>query len=252
MSCNAVYLMAGDEPDSAIQKGLLEAGCNIQLTHSIAATMAAIQSTRDSGGNGPTSLLVAEIQAGGIPLLALLQEQRVEVPAILLFDRNGSDIHTVVKALKYGASDYLLAIDPEFQREIRARILAERAAMQTKKPTRKSDTPTLTSSRPATSTLITLPGFHWDPAIHVIYIGSGYLRLSPVEGRMFDLLLTKRNRTVLLEELIATAFNQQSMDVNQGVKLLRPHMMRLRNKLEQYPELAHRIINLRGSGYMFI
>ncbi len=106
--------------------------------------------------------------------------------------------------------------------------------------------------RAATSTLITMPGFHWDPAIHVIYVGNGYLRLSPVEGRMFDLLLTRRNRTVLLEELIAAAFNRPDMDVNQGVKLLRPHMMRLRNKLEQFPELSHRIINLRGSGYMFI
>jgi DNA-binding response OmpR family regulator len=242
--------MAGDQPDRAIEKGLAEAGCKTQLTRSIAATMAALQAMRDT--EGASTLLVAEVQAGGIPLLALLQEQRVEVPAILVFDRNGSDIHTVVKALKYGASDYLLASDPDFQREIRARILAERAAMQSHKPARRSETPAMGAARAATSTLMTMPDFHWDPAIHVIYVGSGYLRLSPVEGRMFDLLLSRRNRTVLLEELIAVAFNRPNMDVNQGVKLLRPHMMRLRNKLEQFPELSHRIINLRGSGYMFI
>ncbi len=249
MSCNVVYLMADDQPDRAIEKGLSEAGCKIQLTRSIAATMAAIQATRDAGG---ATLLVAEIQAGGIPLLALLQEQRVDVPAILMFDQNGTDIHTVVKALKYGASDYLLASDPDFQREIRARILAERVAMQSRKQARRPEMPAMSTARAASSTLITMPGFHWDPAIHIIYVSSGYLRLSPVEGRMFDLLLNKHNRTVLLEELIAAAFNQPDMDVNQGVKLLRPHMMRLRNKLEQFPETAHRIINLRGSGYMFI
>jgi DNA-binding response OmpR family regulator len=36
------------------------------------------------------------------------------------------------------------------------------------------------------------------------------------------------------------------------VRLLRPHLVRLRNKLEKYPDLAHRIINVRGNGYMMI
>lgn len=249
MSCNVVYLMAGDQPDRAIERGLTEAGCKIQLTRSIAATMAALRATRDARG---ATLLVAEVQAGGIPLLALLQEQRVDAPAILMFDRNGTDIRTVVKALQYGASDYLLASDPDFQREIRARTLAERAAMKSHKPARRPEPPAMNAARDASSTLITMPGFHWDPAIRIIYAGNGYLRLSPVEGRLFDLLLSKQNRTVLLEELIGAAFNQPGMDVRQGVKLLRPHMMRLRNKLAQFPETAHRIINLRGSGYMFI
>lgn len=250
MSCNVVYLMAGNQPDPAIEQGLTEAGCNIQFTRSITATMATLQAVRDAGE--ASTLLVAEIQAGGIPLLALLQEHRIEVTGILMFDQNGSDIHTVIKALKYGASDYLLASDPVFQRQIRARILAERVAMQAHKPARRAETSTAGPVRAGTSNLIAMPGFHWDPAIHVIYVGSGYLRLSPVEGRMFDLLLNRRNRTVLLEELIAAAFNRPDMSTSRGVKLLRPHMMRLRNKLKQFPELSHRIINLRGSGYMFI
>ncbi len=250
MSCNVVYLMAGDQPDRAIEKGLTEAGCNIQLTRSIAATMAALQAMRDAGE--ASTLLVAEVQAGGIPLLALLEEHRIEVGAILMFDQNGIDIHAVIKALKYGASDYLLASDPEFQREIRARILAERAAIRSPKQARRSEAPAMGAARAATSKLITMPGFHWDPAIHIIYTGSGYLRLSPIESRLFDLLLSKRNRTVMLEELIGAAFKRPDMDVNRGARLLRPHMMRLRNKLEQFPETAHRIINLRGSGYMFI
>jgi DNA-binding response OmpR family regulator len=36
------------------------------------------------------------------------------------------------------------------------------------------------------------------------------------------------------------------------VKQLRPHIVRLRRKLERYPVLSNRILNMRGAGYMFI
>lgn len=250
MSCNVVYLMAGDQPDQAIEKGLTEAGCAIRLTRSIADAMASLKAMRDAG---ETSLLVvAEIQAGGIPLLALLEEQRVEVSAILMFDRDGSDIHTVIRALKYGASDYLLGSDPDFQREIRARILAERAGAQPASPAREAETSAMSAAPGAASASSAELGFRWDPDIQFIFAGNSYLRLSPIESRLFDLLLSRRNSLVLLDELIAAAFNQPDMDVKKGVKLLRPHIMRLRGKLERFPETARRIVNLRGTGYMFI
>lgn len=250
MSFTAVYLMAGDQPDPAIERGLIEAGCAIQCTRSIPATIAALQAAHDSDGR--PALLVAEVQAGGIALMALLQEQGVEPSAILVFDQSGSDIHTVVKALQYGASDYLLGRDADFQREIRARVLAERASMQSHKPARRREAAAPGSARSAGAGPLKAAGFQWDPATHIIMTGNGYLRLSPVEGRMFDLLLNRRNQIVPLEELIAAAFNRPGMDTSQGVKLLRPHMMRLRHKLERFPETSRRIVNLRGSGYMFI
>ena len=94
--------------------------------------------------------------------------------------------------------------------------------------------------------------FQWDPEANVIYVQDKYIRLSPVEGRVFDLLLTQRNHTISMDELINHGLNRQDNNVEEGIKLLRPHMMRLRNKLERYPGLAHRIVNVRGNGYMFI
>ncbi|MCS7059642.1 MAG: winged helix-turn-helix domain-containing protein [Anaerolineae bacterium] len=251
MASKAIYLMAGEKPDEAIEKGLIEAGCTIELLRSVSATIAAMQAAQESDADHIT-LLVAEVQAGGIPLLALMQEQKIQVEGILVYDRDGTDIHTVIKALKYGASDYLLAGDPDFQRQIRARILAERAAVQPKESRRRSDEPTASDGRPAASILVAESGFRWDPAVHIVYSGNSYLRLSPIEGRLFDLLLTKRNRMVTMAELIAAAFKEQEIDFERGIKLLRPHMMRLRNKLQRFPELARRIVNLRGSGYMFV
>ncbi len=249
MSCKAVYLMAGDEPDNAIRKGLTEAGCTIELTRSITATTAALKAAREAG---EATLLVAEVKAGGIALLALLEEQKIKLPGILILDHAGTDIHAVVKALKYGASDYLLASDPDLQREIRARILAERVSMPSYTPARRIGAPATGMVRAGTSTLTQMLGFDWDPAARVIYVGNSYLRLSSIESRLLDLFISKHNQVVSTEELIGVVFNRRQLDIKQGARLLRPHIMRLRNSLKRFPGMAHRIVNLRGTGYMFI
>jgi DNA-binding response OmpR family regulator len=249
MSRTAVYFVADGPPDPAIQKGITGAGCRIQRTRSIPETIDALKDGAVRDTSYPPALLVAEVQSGAIPLLALLQEQRIGAPPVILLDREGRDIHTVIRALKFDAADYLLADEPELQREIRARIIAERA-MLAQLP---AGSPVAAAeATPAGPTWKTFPGFRWDPALHVVYVNGAYIRLSPVEGRLFDLLASRRNRTVPMPELIAAALGSNGIDTRQGARLLRPHMMRLRNKLLQHPELAHRIVNMRGSGYMFV
>jgi DNA-binding response OmpR family regulator len=157
----------------------------------------------------------------------------------------------------------VLATEPALQRELRARVLAERTmardGMQPLKAAQTAATtvmPPLSIAPPASTahTVEAAPGadFQWDPQALVIYIQERYIRLSPVEGRVFDLLLTRRNQTVTMDELIRIGLKREEGDPELGIKLLRPHMMRLRNKLERHPRLAHRIINVRGNGYMFI
>jgi DNA-binding response OmpR family regulator len=85
-----------------------------------------------------------------------------------------------------------------------------------------------------------------------LHLGDSYVRLSPIEGRIFDLLLTNHNRTVPMEELVRHVLTNPNVDVESGVKQLRPHIVRLRRKLERYPVLSNRILNMRGAGYMFI
>ena len=263
----AVYFTDREKPDPAIHKGLMGAGCEISVVRNIADAIHALDTAgkaecgkAENNGSGegdraPASrslaVLVAEVQAGAIPLLTLLSERRVPLPPVVLLDRSGDDIHTVIDALKHEVADYLLDSDTEFQREIRVRILAERAMLEKRKPHGNgADDPA--AAKTGSPNLVIMPDFHWDPNVQVIYVGGSYLRLSPVEGRVFDMLVSKHHCTVSLHELVARALNQDAADVQHGVRLLRPHMMRLRNKLEQHPELAHRIVNMRGSGYMFI
>jgi len=248
MAAQTIYMMNGRGPDPAILRGLVEAGCTVVDTHNVTDTLANLHSMQ-SQANHAHVLLVAEVQAGAIPLLTLLRETGMHLPPTLLFDQEGNNLQDAIKALQMGVQEYVLASDPDAQRELRARILAERNAVKPGQARKAAYTP----ARPAPTPSAALAGeFRWDAESHVIYIEDKHVRLSPVEGRVFDLLVSRRNHTVSLDELIAHALRRSDGNVDEGVKLLRPHMMRLRNKLEQHPRLAHRVVNVRGSGYMFI
>lgn len=254
MAAQTIYMMNGRGADPAILKGLLEAGCDIRDTHSVAETLNSLRNAELT--NGPRGvLLVAEVQAGAIPLLTLLRETGVTPPPTLLFDHEGSSIQAAIKALQLGVQEYILASESPGQRELRARVMAERILSASVAPRPKS-MPTVIAPAPAASDAVsaaaTSMDFQWDPESHVIYIENKYIRLSPVEGRVFDMLVARHNKTVSMEELLGEGMRMQNANVEEGIKLLRPHMMRLRNKLERHPRLAHRIVNVRGNGYMFI
>ncbi len=261
MAAQIIYMMNGRGADPAILKGLVEAGCEVRDTHSVAETFSSLRNGYSRSG-AKNFMLVAEVQAGAIPLLTLLHETGVTLPPTLLFDQEGNNLQPAIKALQLGVQDYILASEPALQRELRARVLAERlvtVAGKTKQqaPAAAMEAPAISlTAIPATPTQDTEAKtdveFQWDPESHVIYIHNTYVRLSPVEGRIFDLLLTKRNRAVSAEEMLEVGLKRVGGDLEEGIKLLRPHIMRLRNKLERHPKLAHRVVNVRGNGYMFV
>jgi DNA-binding response OmpR family regulator len=250
MAAQTIYMMNGRGPDPAILKGLSEAGCNVHDTHSVGETLNSLRSS------GPT-LLVAEVQAGAIPLLTLLRETGLRQPPTLLFDQDGSSIQSVIKALQLGVQEYVLASEPPIQRELRTRVLAERVITVTG-PHSNTKASAIPIIAPAAAVPADVPtniapiNFQWDAESYVIYVEDKYVRLSPVEGRIFGMLVEHHNRTVSMEELIGVGLRKHDGSADDGIKLLRPHMMRLRNKLERHPKLAHRVVNVRGNGYMFI
>jgi DNA-binding response OmpR family regulator len=187
----------------------------------------------------------------------------VTLPPTLLFDQEGNSLQPAIKALQLGVQDYILASEPAVQRELRARVLAERLvtiagkSMPETKPANEVNASaiplTAIPPEPTQSTEVDKDvEFQWDPESHVIYIHNTYVRLSPVEGRIFNLLLAKRNHAVSTEEMLETGLKRVGGDLEEGIKLLRPHIMRLRNKLERHPKLAHRVVNVRSNGYMFV
>jgi DNA-binding response OmpR family regulator len=256
----AIYLTDGENLDVALERGLMEAGCRVDYAHSVSeviqwlrlrgilpASGLKAQHSSDNSGmstDGHTIILVASVKGGAIPLLTLLREQGFEPPPTLVYDEDGSDVHTIIRALQLGVREYVLASDPEVQRALSARLLVERVSADHIEPPMIPE-PVPIKSAPS-------PEFEWDPIGRVIHIGEDYVRLSSVEGRIFDMLYCNRNHTVQVTELVPHVLMRQNLEIPIGARRLRPHIMRLRRKLENYPNLGMRIVNMRGTGYMLI
>jgi DNA-binding response OmpR family regulator len=188
------------------------------------------------------------VRAGAIPLLTLLRELGVPTPWTLVYDEDGNDIHTIIKALQLGAREYVLASDPEVQRRLNARLLVERASTRA-----TVDLATAPAATPPPALAAASPfSMEWDPIGRVIHIGEKYLRLSSVEARIFDRMLANRAHTVGVADLVSDALMQPNLEASVGARRLRPHVMRLRRKLERFPVIGMRIVNIRGTGYMMI
>jgi DNA-binding response OmpR family regulator len=235
MALKVIWMVGENEPDAAISAGLHRTECDMAVVRTISAAIAELRAAVGEDGEMPEQLLlIADVQAGAIPLLSLLAEQSTVGPATLLFDRDGSDIRNAIVAFRMGARDYLLGTDSDAMRERRAWVLAERIIHRQPDGGR--------AGRPATE-------FLWNDNTNVIRVGDEYVHLSPAEGRVFGLLHANRGHVVSTAALIEQAFMTQ-VDEHEGKRMLRVRMAYLRNKLSQHPALANLIINVRGQGYM--
>jgi DNA-binding response OmpR family regulator len=234
MALKVIWMVGDNEPDAAITAGLRRTECDVAVVRSISAAIAELRSAAGEDGEMPDQLLlIADVQAGAIPLLSLLAEQGA-APATLLYDRDGGDIRNAIVAFRMGARDYLLGTDSEAMRERRAWVLAERIIHHQPE-----------AGRAARS----MAEFQWNDNTNVIRVGDEYVHLSPAEGRVFGLLHANRGHVVSTASLIDQAFMTQ-VDEHEGKRMLRVRMAYLRNKLSQHPALANLIINVRGQGYM--
>lgn len=292
----AIYLISEPPPDSAILTGLRAAKCEVSEAQSIAETMLQIRAAE--AASEPV-ILVCELDAGAIPLLALLRDNMNMVqaapakdaqnggraydvvktlPPTMIYDRVGHDITSVIQAFHYGARDYVLASAPEAERELAARLLAERcqafdsswnlygaphasvmSAANMPQPAQGAPKEAAASSPIAT----VLPPvaskssgvdhvFEWDASKNVIRCKDDSIYVSPTEGRIFDLLTRYRGCIVSTEDLIQHALQDPGDNADASIERIRTHVMKLRRKLDAHPATANRVVNVRGTGYMLV
>ncbi|MGQ9904950.1 MAG: winged helix-turn-helix domain-containing protein [Anaerolineae bacterium] len=177
--------------------------------------------------------------------MILLREYMGRLPATLLIDHNGDNINYPIKAMQLGVAEYLLASEPDIQRELSVRLLVERSRSIPK------PTPPLVVREQIAPAETSLP-FEWDPVRYVISCDGQRIQLSPAEGRLFNLLMANRGRTVGVRDLMRYALRKPDVEFNLGVRQLRPHMMRLRRKLNATKKISLRIVSTRGMGYMLV
>ena len=134
----AVYMVNGHGADPAIVRGLESSGCQITFADGVGDALSAVFAIHD-GATWPP-VLVADVQAGALSLLAFLAHQSWSSPQVeaqrgsirqvpmpvVLFDRQGDCVDSAIRALEFGVQAYLLETDPTIERELVARLVAER------------------------------------------------------------------------------------------------------------------------------
>ncbi len=266
----AVYFTGDTQADTAVERGLSDAGCQIRVTRSITDTLVALREqqttleavmrARASHISDPTkflasniTVLIANVQAGALTMLEVLSVEGISMPLTLLVDITGDDIQNPLRALKLGVREYIIPSDALSDRSNRARTLVEDARKEVSLRTQR--TPSLSRNNFRRMSHVQLPqDMRWDNDAQTIFIGErDRVKLSPVEARTFDLLFSRRGNAVPMSELIAcTLITEEERDSDQQIQLLRTHLARLRRRLESNPHFAYRIENVRGSGYVML
>ncbi len=188
-------------------------------------------------GDGPTALrrfgeespdlVVLDINMPGLSGFQVCEaiRQRSRVPVIMLTVRGEEE--DLVRALELGADDYLTK--PFSPRTLLARIgaLLRRAGIE--------------SSAPLAAGRVVL-----DLEEHTVSIGGASpVRLTRLELRLLQLLLTNAGRTVSSERLLAQVWGHRS---DRDRQLLKQLVHRLRQKIEPDPA-APALLRTAAAGY---
>jgi DNA-binding response OmpR family regulator len=271
----AIYFTNKPTPDLAVARGLQAAGCELVQSRTITETLTHLN---NAAGASIYVVLIADLQAGAIPLLTLLAEQGRSVPSLwpstdglaaaippaMIVDNEGTHVGSVIRALQLGVREYVLVSSRESEREMAARLLVERS--QCMESFSRTPLPAMAVmsngngnghvSQPHTNgngTAAAAPTrFVWIPKENVIRCSDGDVFVSQTEGRIFDVLVKYQGQVVTVAELMDQALKCADVDMELGVARLRTHMMRLRQKLQAHTTMANRIVNVRGSGYMLV
>jgi DNA-binding response OmpR family regulator len=177
---------------------------------------------------------LAAVQYGGMALaeMALLP--------VVLIDLQ-PDIKAVMHAVRLHAADYILHAAPAPE------LAARAAALHTLLSTMASRGGAVSWTEGILGKGMTAAAF--DPHLRAIRKDDMWVPLSPIEWRLFQLLLQKRGRIVSSIELTKSGLHREQY-TRMEMSLLRLHMSRLRAKLRQHFANQFNIITLRGQGYM--
>jgi DNA-binding response OmpR family regulator len=177
------------------------------------------------------ALVLLDLAMPGRDGLNVIHEVRMRSSTPIIVLTGETDEAAKVDALDAGADDYVTK--PFGRQELLARV---RAAL------RRSGEPSDDSTRDRT--IVGAAGLRIDISRHEVHVGSTLLALTKTEFNILEALASAKGRVVTKHRLLAAAWpNKATPDP----LLLKPHVARLRSKLEEadgpLPE------SVRGVGY---
>lgn len=158
-----------------------------------------------------------------------------DVPVVMLTGKQTSE-EDIVRGLDYGADDYL--IKPIGNKELLARV---RAIM------RRSDLPSVTGPAGKAAT-------YGDDTLTVdlverkVLLNGERVRLTPIEFRLFALLVENAGRVITHRQLLEKVWGWEYID---DLDYVRIYISHLRQKIEPDPANPKYIITEPGVGYYF-
>jgi hypothetical protein len=190
----------------------------------------------------PINLIVADVPAGGINLAEyVLGRIRPTAyfgnsrsgPRIIVIDRDGN-VAAARRALQLGVTEYFLPAD-----------LTE------------SKIDNFFTSWNA-SEIEDIYASHNDAPMEDFadsVDGDGHSRiggrLSSVEAAIVNCLTASRGSPMSARDLVS-AIMGRDVDEDHAANLIRPHISRLRSKVELTPQMPRRLLTVRGKGYMLV
>jgi two-component system KDP operon response regulator KdpE len=209
-------------------------------------------------------LVLLDLQLGDTDGIEILREVKRIWPAteVILLTAHGS-INSAISALRHGAFDYLLK--PAQVQDIRERVergLEQRrtAQQRTELLQRISDSAralglieggssTALPAQPSNSDRIEVGPLLLDLRRHAASLGAQLLSLTRTEFALLT-ALAQQPDTALSYSTLSEAVYGRAQPEDEARALLRPHIARLRHKLESTGIGGVSLVSIRSMGYM--
>ncbi len=142
------------------------------------------------------------------------------------------DEQSIIRAFAIGADDFVSKPFASKQLAMRIRAILRRTGIEP-----------LEQSQPT----LDIGDLHIDPEVREITWGGSYVRLTPIEFRIFHLLAMHLDRVVTSSRLFAYVWGYEGGDPS----ALRTHISHLRTKVRVSEHPGAAIIGVPGVGYRF-
>ena len=248
MSNFALYLTESGT-DSVLARLLLNHCEKVAFSTTLAQATAIFSNSLSASRSEPLfSLIVADVPAGGINLAEYVLGRirpsayfrlTLKTPSVVLYDPVG-DVLSARRALQAGVNEYLLDSDltDSHIQSLFAHIhtTQEQIAIQDK---------LLWTSYQESMDAVDAP------SSNSAQDGPWSARLSSVEAAIVHCLTAQRGEPMSARNIVHAVMGRD-VDEEQAASLIRPHISRLRSKVEPLPQMPQRLLTVRGKGYMLV
>jgi DNA-binding response OmpR family regulator len=211
-------------------------------------------------GQAPIDLMLLDLKMKSMDGLETTEAAKRLSPetVIIMLTAHGT-LESAIGAMRYGAFDYLLK--PAAVGDIIASVqrgLAHRAQMMRQRDlvglmqraiTELQPAPVLPSSKSAERHL-KLREIDLDLQRHIATVRGRALDLTLTEFRMLAYLMERPDQVIAPRELVGAVQGYRADD-HEARAIVRVHIRRLRQKIEQDPDQPEYVLNVRGVGYVF-